>query len=109
MIVKNSFGGGTSFDSIFRTIDPGYDRVFVISDMQGGDGILVNSSYQTYTKANGKPYIYSVNLCGYESTMFKQKDKLINLFGYSSDIYEQIKVAEVNPAQILTEIRKIII
>ena len=107
MIITRAYGGGTEFDTIFRTLNGKYDRVFVISDMQGGDTILRNSSYQTYVKTNGQPFIYSIDLCGYGTTMFKQNEKLINLFGYSADIYESVKKSEINPKQILKEIRAI--
>jgi hypothetical protein len=80
-----------------------------MSDMQGGDSLLRGSSYQSYVNKYGQPYIYSIDLCGYGDTMFKQNEKLINLFGYGSDIYEMIKTAEINPKAILDEIRKIVI
>jgi hypothetical protein len=108
-IVTRAYGGGTSFESIFRALNGKYDRVFVVSDMQGGDSILKYSTYQSYINKHGQPYIYSIDMCGYGNTMFKQNDKLINLFGYSSDIYEFVKRAELNPKAILEEIRKIVI
>jgi len=107
VVINRSYGGGTIFRSIFNTLEGKYDRVFVISDMQGGDSILRNSSYQSYIKKHGQPFLYSIDLCGYGSTMFKQSDKLINLFGYSSDIYEMVKTSEIDPKQILKEIRAI--
>lgn len=100
-------GHGTSFSSIFTELKGKYDRIFIISDMQGGDSILHGSSYQSYIQRHGQPFIYSVNLNGYGTTMFNQTSKLINLFGYSSDIYEMIKKAEIDPRQILKEIRAI--
>lgn len=108
-IVQRTNGGDTVFESIFRALDGKYDRIFVISDMQGGDSILSKSSYQSYVNKYGQPYIYSIDLCGYGDTMFKQSDKLINLYGYSSDIYESIKTSEIDPKAILKEIRKIVI
>lgn len=108
-VVNRSFGGGTEFNSIFRSLNGKYDRVFVISDMQGCDSILRNSSYQSYIKSNGQPYVYSIDLCGYGNTMFKQNDKTIQLYGYSADIYEMVKSAEIDPRAILKEIRKIVI
>jgi len=108
-VVNRSYGGGTEFNSIFRTLKGKYDRVFVISDMQGGDSILNNSSYQSYVKTHGQPFVYSIDLCGYGNTMFKQNQKLINLYGYSADIYEMVKSAEIDPKAILKEIRKIVI
>jgi hypothetical protein len=109
MIVNRSYGGGTEFNTIFRTLNGKYDRVFVISDMQGSDSLLRGSTYQSYIKTHGQPFVYSIDLCGYGNTMFKQSDKLINLYGYSADIYESIKSSEIDPKAILKEIRKIII
>ena len=109
MIVNATNGGSTIFESIFHTLDGKYDRIFVISDMQGGDRILRGSSYQSYVRTYGQPFIYSIDLQGYGNTMFKQNEKLINLFGYGSDIYEMISKAEINPKAILDEIRKIVI
>jgi len=109
VVINRSYGGGTEFNLIFKTLQGAYDRVFVISDMQGGDTLLRGSSYQDYVKKHGQPFIYSIDLCGYGTSMFKQNEKLINLFGYSSDIYEMVKTSEINPKQILKEIRAIVI
>lgn len=108
-VVQRSYGGGTEFGSIFRTLNGKYDRIFVISDMQGSDSILRAGSYQSYTASYGRPVIYSIDLCGYGTTMFKQNDKIVNLFGYSADIYEMVKTAEIDPKAILREIEKIVI
>lgn len=106
-IVDNATGGGTYFERIFSALADGYNRVFVLSDEQGADSLITSNTYKEWMKRNGRPYIYSVNMCGYSTTMFKESDRVIRLFGYSSDIYEQIKTCELNPAQILKEIQKI--
>ncbi len=103
-------GHGTYFDSIFEKMlseNIKYDRIFLISDMQNADNILRGSSYQTYCRKYGQPYIYAIDLAGYGTTAFKQNDKLINLFGYGADIYEMIKTAEIDPRAILKEIEAI--
>lgn len=110
MSLVGNVGHGTSFGSIFQQmINEGakYDRIFIISDMQGGDHITSDSSYQAYVNKFGQPYIYTVDMCGYGTTMFKENQKLIKLFGYSKDIFEYIKVAEIDPAKILKDIRAI--
>ena len=109
VVLKRMFSGGTEFNSIFRSLQGKYDRIFVISDMQGGDSITHGSTYQDYVRTNGQPFVYSIDLCGYGTTMFKQNDKLINLFGYSKDIFEMVKTTEIDPKQILKEIEKIVI
>lgn len=106
-VLKQSMGGGTSFGSIFETLNGSYDRIFVISDMQGGDDILSRSSYQSYVRTNGMPYIYSIDLCGYGTKMFKDSNKIAHIFGYSSDIYEFVKSVELDPNKILKEIEAI--
>jgi len=92
-------GGGTYFGSIFQVLGTKYDRVFVISDEQGADS-LERSSYSN-------THIYSINLCGYGTTMFKPGNKVYRLFGYGADIYELIKKVEVDPKAILAEIEAI--
>jgi len=106
-ITDHANGGGTYFDRIFASLNGKYDRIFILSDEQGADSMGRGSEYASYISKNGRPFIYSVNLCGYGTTMFKESDKIIRLFGYSKDIYEQIKVAEIDPTSILKEIQKI--
>ncbi len=96
---QGSVGYGTAFQSIMRTLDGKYDRVFVISDMQGAD--MVDS------KAYANTHIYSVDICGYGTTMFKPGSKVYKIFGYSSDIYELIKKVEIDPQALIKEIEKI--
>jgi len=102
-------GHGTDFSSIFSTLHKNgkYDRIFIISDMQGGDNISRGSSFQTYKNAFGEPYIYTIDIVGYGTTMFKPGNKLIQLFGYGPDIYEMVKKAELDPKAILKEIESI--
>jgi len=96
---QGSVGYGTAFAGIMRTLDGKYDRVFVISDMQGGD-MLDNKAYSN-------THIYSVDICGYGTTMFKPDSKVYKIFGYSSDIYELIKKVEIDPQALIKEIEKI--
>lgn len=101
---------GTSFNEIFKTLSKSgqYDRIFIISDMQGGDTITGNSDYKSYVQKCGQPYIYTIDLQGYGTTMFKPNtNKLIQLFGYGSDIYEYVKVAEIDPKIVLKAIEAI--
>lgn len=94
-----SVGGGTEFNSIMRTIGNSYDRVFVISDMQGCD-YLERSAYKNM-------HIYSIDICGYGTTMFKPGSKVYSLYGYSADIYELVKKVEIDPKALIKEIESI--
>lgn len=98
---KGRAGGGTNFNSIFNTIGSNYDRVFVISDEQGAS-VLEKSAYKNM-------HVYSINLCGYGTTMFKPGKNVHSIFGYGSDIYELVKKVEIDPNAIMSEIEKIVI
>ena len=101
-------GHGTAFESIFSSLTQGYKRVFIISDLQGGDSIVRGSSYQAYLRNfNVSPYIYTVDLCGYGTTMFNPANRLIQLYGYGADIYEYVKKAEVDPEMVVKKIKAI--
>jgi len=109
--LNGQVGHGTSYESIFRLLSKKgkYDRIFIISDMQGGDRIdsNSNSSYQSYTQKFGMPYIYTIDIQGYGTTMFKPNKKVIQLFGYGADIYEYVKKAEINPKALIKAIEAI--
>ena len=79
--------------------------------MQGADSLTRGSSLQAYKSKYGiDPYIYSVDLCGYGTTMFNPRNnKTVSIFGYSADIYEYIKKAEIDPKAIIKEIEAIVI
>ena len=96
---QGSVGYGTAFAGIMKTLNGKYDRVFVISDMQGAD--MVDS------KSYANTHIYSVDMCGYGNTMFKSGSKVYKIFGYSSDIYELIKKVEIDPKALIKEIEAI--
>lgn len=105
---QGEVGHGTMYDSIFNTLDGFYDRIFVISDMQGADNIARNSSYQDYKNTYGQPYIYAIDLVGYGSTMFNPNDQFVHqLFGYGSDIYELAQKVEIDADALLNEIQSI--
>lgn len=108
--IKNSLsranGESTNFHSIFPALNKRYDRVFIISDMQGQDAIGYTLS--DYKKAfNVDPHVYCVNLCGYANTMFKPASRVYQIFGYHADIYELIKKVEIDPKALLEEIKRI--
>lgn len=100
-------GGGTSFSSIFPALNSRYDRVFIISDMQGADEVgKTISNYRS--KFGVDPYVYCINLCGYGNSMVNPSNKKVfQLFGYSADVYEIVKKQEVDYNALLNEVKKI--
>jgi 60 kDa SS-A/Ro ribonucleoprotein len=96
---QGSVGYGTNFSSIIDTLGTNYDRVFVISDMQGRDR-LDNAKWKNI-------HVYSVDISGYGTTMFKPGSRVYQIFGYSADIYELIKKVEIDPKALIKEIEAI--
>lgn len=96
---QGDVGYGTAFESIMTHIGNKYDRVFVISDMQGRDR-LERSAY-------AHMHVYSIDICGYGSTMFKPGNKVYSIFGYSADIYELVKKVEIDPKALIKAIEAI--
>lgn len=99
---QGKVGFGTEFKSIFRTLGKNYDRVFIISDMQGADEIKRSADY-------GNAHIYSIDITGYGNTMFKPDSKVYQIFGYSADIYELIKKVEIDVNAVVKAIDEIVI
>lgn len=103
-------GHGTVWRSILPELDKvggKYDRIFIISDEQGGDG--VEASVQAYKEKYGMPHIYCINLCGYAPVMLKQSSRVHRIYGYGADIYETAKKVELDPKAIINEIKEIVI
>jgi len=94
---QGKVGYGTNFESIFSKIGNKYDRVFIISDMQGGTRMIDKSN----------SHIYSVDICGYGTTSIKPNSKVYQLFGYSADIYELIRTVEIDPKALFKAIEAI--
>ena len=118
-IIRQGSHGGTEFNSIFSTLEKNgaYDRVFIISDMQGRDDIINGnqwsskgkSTYSNYVSKFGSPHVYTIDLCGYGTTMFKPNNKVYQLFGYSSEMYELAKRMEIDPKALIKAIEAIVI
>jgi len=118
-IIRQGSHGGTEFNSIFSTLEKNgaYDRVFIISDMQGRDDIINSnqwsskgkSTYSNYISKFGSPHVYTIDLCSYGTTMFKPNNKVYQLFGYSSEMYELAKRMEIDPKALIKAIEAIVI
>jgi hypothetical protein len=93
-------GYGTNFTDIFNKVGGGkYDRVFVISDLQG-NAYLERNAYKN-------THVYSIDLTGYGTTMFKPGNRVYQLFGYTAEMYEMVKRVELDPKAIIKAIEAI--
>jgi len=111
--IRDSFrfaAGGTNFHAIFRTIDKPYDRIILLSDMQGWvEHRLPRQVFVDYKRRMGAdPFIYSFDLQGYGTTQFNPKDpKVLCLAGFSDKVLDLMALLESDKNAMLHEIEKV--
>lgn len=99
--------GGTNFHSIFKTANKAYDRVVILSDMQGWIGYNApTADFAAYKKRyNCEPYIYSFDLAGHGSMQFPE-NKVCTLAGFSDKIFDVMSLLEQDRKALVNTIKK---
>jgi len=100
--------GGTNFPSIFRKIRGAYDRIIILSDMQGWvENADLPRAFKSYKAANKcDPTLYSFDLAGYGSLMFPE-NKVLTLAGFSEKILDLMPILEDDKAAIVKKMSEI--
>jgi len=105
--------GGTNFHSIFKKANKPYDRVIILSDMQGwmvSDGYYSSSpkeSFKEYKRRfNCDPKVYSFDLQGYGSLQFPE-NKVFCIAGFSEKIFDIMKVLEEDRNALVNRIKAV--
>lgn len=94
-IKRLSTGGSTNFKSIFYTANKKYDRIIILSDMQGwvghhspaGELALYKKKYAC------SPHVYSFDLAGYGSMQFPDHQTYC-MAGFSDKTFDVMKLLE---------------
>lgn len=105
LTIRNGFrfsGGGTNFKDIFLKANKKYDRVIILSDMQGWIGHTTPASeFNLYKKKfNCSPYVYSWDLAGL-GTMQLPESNVFALAGFSDKVFDIMKWLETDKNQLL--------
>jgi len=111
MTIRGSFrysGGGTNFKAIFNKANKKYDRVIILSDMQGWMGYTTPSSeFASYKKKHdANPYVYSWDLAGLGTLQFPEQN-VFCLAGFSDKVFDVMKLMEVDRKALFNEIKAI--
>jgi hypothetical protein len=111
MTIRSSFrysGGGTNFKSIFTTANKKYDRVVLLSDMQGWMGYTTPSAeFNQYKKRLGaNPFVYSWDLAGHSTMQFPEQN-VFGLAGFSDKVFDIMKLMEVDKNALFNEIKAV--
>jgi hypothetical protein len=100
--------GGTNFPAIFWAARRRYDRIIILSDMQGWIGHHTPAkdfaAYCQYTGAD--PFIYSFDLNGYGSLQFPERN-VFCLAGFSDKVFDIMQLLETDRQAMIHEIAKI--
>ena len=84
-----------------------YTRTFILSDNECNRGNTY-SSYMSYVKNVGHPYVYSVDLAGYGTNCIAG-EKVRYYYGYGFSMFDDIAKSEFNAAYHLDQVRKLVI
>ena len=100
LTIRNGFrfsGGGTNFKDIFLKANKKYDRVIILSDMQGWIGHTTPASeFNLYKKKfNCNPYVYSWDLNGL-GTMQLPENNVFALAGFSDKVFDIMQWLETD-------------
>lgn len=111
LTIRNGFkyaGGGTNFKSIFTTANKKYDRVIILSDMQGWMGSTTpKAEFSAYKKAyNANPYIYSWDLNNNGTLQFPEKN-VFAIAGFSDKVLDIMNLLEQDKNALFNEINEI--
>lgn len=99
---------GTNFNTIFQTANKAYDRIIILSDMQGwmGGGAPTQSFKNYCEKYNVNPHIYSFNLNDYGTLMFPE-NKICALAGFSDKIFDIMALLETDKNALIHKIEEV--
>ncbi|QIF04740.1 TROVE domain-containing protein [Roseimicrobium sp. ORNL1] len=99
---------GTNFHAIFNRAASSYDRIIILSDMQGwiGQYTPVASFDAWKAKYGASPKVFSFDLQGYGTLQFPQRD-VYCLAGFSDKTFDTLQRLESDQAAFLKQIEAI--
>lgn len=100
--------GGTNFNAIFQRANRAYDRIIVLSDMQGwvGGGAPIQAFAEYQKKYDVAPRVYSFDLKGYGTLQFPQ-ERVYCLAGWSDRVFEIMEKLDRDPHAMVREVEAI--
>lgn len=107
-IISKATGGGTNFHAPFSTANKPYQRIIILSDMQGWIGYHSPAKsfteYKTRTQSN--PKIYSFDLQGYGQLEFPEEN-IYCLAGFSEKVFDIMKLLEIDKKALINMIEAV--
>jgi 60 kDa SS-A/Ro ribonucleoprotein len=100
--------GGTNFHAIFNRLNKAYDRIIILSDMQGWIGYdsPVRDRLAYMGKFSCNPHTYSFDLNGYGDMQFPE-NSVYCIAGFSDKIFDIMKFLETDKNALINRIKAI--
>lgn len=107
-IARRAPGGGTNFHAIFQHAKAAYDRIVILSDMQGWIGHdAPTSTFADFKRRTGTdPRVFSFDLAGYGTLQFPERN-VYCLAGFSDKALQTMRFLEEDKGALLREIEAI--
>jgi hypothetical protein len=100
--------GGTNFHAIFGHLTAAYDRIVILSDMQGWiGGNAPTATFAAYKQRTGAdPRVFSFDLAGYGTLQFPERN-VFCLAGFSDKALQTMRFLEEDKDALIREIEAI--
>jgi hypothetical protein len=104
-IARGAAPAGTNFHAIFQRANCAYDRIVILSDMQGWIGhdapVATFAAYKQRTSAD--PRVFSFDLAGYGTLQFPERN-VYCLTGFSDKALQTMRFLEEDKSALIREI-----
>ena len=100
--------GGTNFNAIFQRANRAYDRIVILSDMQGwiGGGAPVAPFAEYRRRFQAEPRVYSFDLKGSGTMQFPQ-ERVYCLAGWSDRVFEIMQKLDRDPEALVRDVESV--
>lgn len=107
-MIANARSRGTDFKPIFRTARAAYDRVIILSDMQGWmNWHAPTAELAEYEAKFGvRPFVYSLDLAGYGTLQFPQA-RVFAIAGFSEKLFDVMRLLEEDRQALINRIEAV--
>lgn len=107
-LAGSSKAAGTNFHAVFQTANRAYERIIILSDMQGWmGGHAPVKTFETYKKKHGgDPKIFSFDLQGYGTLQFPERN-IYCLAGFSDKTMDTLKFLDSDKTALIRQIEAV--
>ena len=105
---KQCASAGTNFHAVFNAATRAYDRIIILSDMQGWiGGLAPTATFAAYKEVYAcDSKVYSFDLAGHGTLQFPERN-VCCLAGFTDKALEMLKLLDDDPGALLRRIEAV--